>query len=64
MGRGLLETTTGQNSHLKKKILGSSQLHLVVSLGSCRLPTHTPGKKQLESHLVLWRRPVGWALSC
>lgn len=49
---------------IKKKILGYSQLHLVVALGSCRLPTHTPGKKQLESHLVLWRRPVGWALSC
>lgn len=48
---------------LKKKIiLGYSQLSLLVALGSCPLPTHTPGEKQLESHLVLWLQLMGWAL--
>lgn len=45
-----------------KKILGYSQLSLLVSLGSCLLPTHTPGEKQLESHLVPWLKLMGWAL--
>lgn len=62
MGLGVAERHHPKQS-FKKKILGYSQLHLVVALGSCLLPTHTPGKKQLESHLVLWWRPVGWALS-
>ena len=50
-----------QKSHLKK-ILGYSQLSLVVALGTCPLPTHTPGEKQLESRLVLWLKLMGWAL--
>lgn len=50
-----------QKSQLKK-ILGYSQLSLVVALGACPLPTHTPGEKHLESHLVLWLKLMGWAL--
>lgn len=57
----------GPGSHhpkepLKKRILGYSQLNLLVALGSCPLPTHTSGEKQLESHLVLWLKLMGWAL--
>ena len=44
-----------------KTILGYSQLSLVVALGACPLPTHTPGEKQLGSHLVLWLKRTGWA---
>lgn len=44
--------TIVQKCHLKK-ILGYSQLSLVLALGACLLPTHTPGEKQLERHLVL-----------
>lgn len=53
--------TTVQNSHLKR-IPGYSQLSLVVALGSCPLPTHTPGEKQLESGMVLWLKLMAWAL--
>lgn len=53
--------TIVQKCHLKK-ILGYSQLSLVLALGACLLPTHTPGEKQLERHLVLWLKLTGWAL--
>lgn len=46
----------------KKKIPGYSQLSLVVALGSCLLPTHTPGEKQLGSGLVLWLKLMARAL--
>lgn len=46
----------------KKRILGYSQLSLLVALGFCPLPTHTPGEKLLESCLVLWLKLMGWAL--
>lgn len=52
---------TVQKSHLKNS-LGYSPLSRLVALGFCPLPTHTPGEKQFESRLVLWLKPMGWAL--